>query len=69
MQAKKWEVVFKHDIKYSGFTLEELLTWVRDHVPAGTKNEDVSLEVEIDQSSGYYDEVIVDAELTISVEK
>lgn len=44
---KKWEVVFKHDVRYSGFTLE----------------------VEIDQSSGYYDEVIVDAELTISVEK
>ena len=66
---KKWEVVFKHDVKYNDFTLAELLTWIRDHVPAGTRNEDVRLEVEIDQSSGYYDEVIIDAELRISVEK
>ena len=68
-KMKKCEVVFKHDVKCVSFTLYDLLTWIHDSVPAGIRAEDIYLEVVVDQSADYYDQVIVDAELQISVEK
>lgn len=63
-----WEVVVScDDIKYKYFSLAELHDWIKKYVPADTKEEDIRLEVIVDQSYGYYDEVIIDAKMELSV--
>jgi hypothetical protein len=65
----EWEVVATRDVKYDYFTLTELLSWVKEHVPEGTKDEDIRLEVEVDDTRGYYDDIIITAEMKLSVRK
>lgn len=64
---KSWKVVATRDVKYDSFTLEELLSWVKKHVPEGTANEDIRLEVEVDDTKGYYDDIIISADMVLSV--
>lgn len=65
----KWEVVDTHDIKYGYFTLEEFLEQIRQNVPDGTKDEDILLEVDVDDTRGYYDDVIISVEMKVSTKK
>lgn len=64
-----WQLVASRDVKYDYFSLAELLSWIKENVPEGTANEDIRLEVEVDDTRGYYDDVIITAELNLSVRK
>jgi hypothetical protein len=66
---KEWEKVATRDIKYEYSTLAELLSWIRRSVPEGTKDEDICIEVDVDDTRGYYDDVIISVEMTLSVRK
>jgi hypothetical protein len=63
----RWKVVSTHDIKYGYFTLSEFLKLIKQKVPEGTKDEDILLAVDVDETSGYYDDIIVSAEMEVSV--
>lgn len=64
-----WRKVATRDIKYDSFTVAELLSWVKDNVPEGTKDEDIRLAVDVDETHGYYDDIIVDVDMTLSVKE
>ena len=64
---KTWKVVATRGVKYDSFTLEELLSWIKQNVPEGTANEDIRLEVEVDDTKGYYDDIIITADMVLSV--
>lgn len=67
MKPELWKQVVTRDIKYEYSTLAEFLSWIRGNVPEGTKDEDIRLEVEVDDTRGYYDDIIITAEMIISV--
>lgn len=64
-----WEIVATRDVKHEYFTLAELLSWIEENVPEGTNEEDIRLEVEVDDTRGYYDDIIITAEMQLSVRK
>jgi hypothetical protein len=66
---KEWKKVATRDIKYEYSTLAELLSWIKQSVPEGTKEEDILIEVEVDDTKGYYDDIIITAEMKLSVRK
>lgn len=49
------------------FSLNELNEWLKEIVPSGTKDEDVLIEIEKEQYTGYYDDVITDIYVAVSV--
>lgn len=64
---KEWKTVADMDIKYESISFPVLLQWVMDNVPKGTKLEDIQISFEIDDSTGYYDDVIIEAHMILSV--
>lgn len=60
-----YKQIFKQEFSY--YTLEGLKSILTKVVPAGTKDEDVLLEIEKDIYTGYYDDYIVDTHLVISL--
>lgn len=62
-----WKVVATRDVKYEPFTLTDLLNWVGANVPTGTNKEDILFEIEVEQSFGYYDDIIIDATMELSI--
>lgn len=62
-----WKIVDIHDIKYEHSTLADFLTMIKQRVPEGTKDEDILIEVDTDTTTGYYDDIIVDVEMKISI--
>lgn len=58
--------VAERDIKYSCMSLTELLEWAMHNVPKGTKMQDIQLDFETDSSTGYYDDIIIDAKMILS---
>ena len=62
-----WKTVARRDIKYDTISLPKLLEWIKDSVPAGTKDEDIELEIEVDESHGYYDDIIVEVDMVLKV--
>jgi hypothetical protein len=64
-----WIQVATRDVKYDTFTLDELLSWIKEKVPEGTRNEDIEIKFDVSESPTYYDEIIVDVEMQISVKE
>lgn len=64
-----WTAVETHDIKYGYFTLEEFLKMVKGKVPEGTKDSDILLAVDVDDTRGYYDDIIFSVEMKVSVKQ
>jgi hypothetical protein len=62
-----WKKVATHNIKYGYYTLAEFLSMVKSGVPADTNDEDILLEIDVDYSHSYYDEIIIDAEMLVSI--
>jgi hypothetical protein len=64
-----WQVVDRRDIKYDQYLLSELISRIMSSVPPGTEQEDIRIEFEVDDTRGYYDDIIISAEMIISVRK
>jgi hypothetical protein len=62
-----WKTISAHDIKYEYSTLADFLAMIRRDVPEGTKDKDILIEVDTDSSTGYYDDIIVDVKMKISI--
>lgn len=63
----EWKVVAKRDIKYKSMTLSSLLEWVEQNVPTGTNEEDIRLDLDTEEYSGYYDDTIIESTMKLSV--
>ena len=63
----RYKKVFKQEIH--DIFLDELKRKLGEIVPAGTRDEDVLIEIEKDYYSGYYDDYIVDTYLVISIKE
>lgn len=63
----EWKVVAKRDIKYESMTLSSLLEWVEQNVPTGTNEEDICLDFDTEECSGYYDDTIIESTMKLSV--
>lgn len=63
----EWKVVAKRDIKYESMTLSSLLEWVEQNVPTGTNEEDIRLDLDTEEYSGYYDDTIIESTMKLSV--
>lgn len=61
----RYKEVFRKEINY--FSLFDLKRILLEVVPAGTKDEDVLLEIDKETYTGYYDDFIVETYLVISV--
>lgn len=61
----EWVLVDTRDIKYDELTLTELLAWIKDKTPEGTSPDEIKVSFEIDQSTWYYDETIVEATMQL----
>ena len=67
---KDWKEVKSLDIKYSEYSLAEFIDLVKNAVPEGTKNDDIRLDFDAEESGvPYYDDVIIESTLTISVRR
>jgi len=67
---KTWHVVAtKEDIKWESIPYLELMQWVMSNVPSGTLLEDINISVDVDTTTGYYDDVIVNVSMKLSVLK
>jgi hypothetical protein len=64
-----WKKVGTIDIKYDTLTLDAFLEQIKTFVPEGTKNEDIQVSFEVDYETSYYDEIIIDAVMEISVKE
>ena len=62
-----YKEVFRKEMNY--FSLDELKKLIAGVVPAGTQDEDILMEIEKETYTGYYDDVIVDTYLTISIKE
>jgi hypothetical protein len=63
----EWKIVATRDVKYVPMTLTELMSWIKENVPEGTKEEDIRIEVAVDQYKEYYDDIIIEAIMELSV--
>lgn len=63
----KWKVVATRDIKYDTVSLADFLSWVKENVPQGTKDEDISWSIEVTETAGYYDDVMIDVDMELRV--
>lgn len=58
--------VAERDIRFDCMSLIDLLEWAMHSVPKGTKMQDIQLDFETDSSTGYYDDIIIDAKMILS---
>lgn len=63
----EWRRVASVDIKYSRYTVAELLQTIKKEVLEDLTDDDIMLEFECDQYSGYYDDVIIESKMNISI--
>jgi hypothetical protein len=61
------KVLASIDITYHYMSLSDLLTWVKENVPEGTKPEDTFLDFDIDYTTGYYDDIQLDAYMKLCI--
>lgn len=62
-----WKRLATQYIRYTDITLYDLNAWILEHVPAGAQSKDIRLNFEVDYSTGYYDEIQLDAEMHLEV--
>jgi hypothetical protein len=64
-----WKHLASESIKDDTWSLSQLLTWIKEKVPEGTKDEDISLWFYADEEPTYYDETIISVHMSLSVKK
>jgi len=70
MNDKDWIKITELSIKYDTYTMSEFIEMVKQQVPEGTKDTDIRLDFEAsDGSNPYYDDLIIESILTISIRK
>lgn len=68
VKIPQWKTVStRTDIKYDTVSLSELKEWIKESVPAGTPDEEIRLSFDIDDTRGYYDDVIIEASMELQV--
>jgi hypothetical protein len=62
-----WKFLVSESIKDDTWILSDLIAWIKEKVPEGTKEEDIRLDFSVDEEPTYYDEVIISSHMNISV--
>lgn len=64
----KWTIADTKTIsQYDTFSLQEWNKWIHNNIPSETKEENIRLSFEFKQTTTYYDEIIVEADLTVEI--
>lgn len=67
MSYFNYDQVFRKEM--GCFSLDELKKILSEVVPAGTKDEDVLIEIEKEDYTSYYDDLIIDLYLVVSIKQ
>lgn len=67
IKTPPFTIIDEMDVKYTDISLENLLKWIKERVPEGTKDENIILEYDIDTEWGYYDDYIAIGKLILKV--
>ena len=67
LPEKTWQTIATMDVKYTTLSYLELMQWITDNVPRGVSLTDVNVSFDVDEYTSYYDEVITEAKMSLSV--
>jgi len=65
VKPQVWQEVARQDAKYNTYTVDELIAWIKANTPKDTPFEDIKISFDVNECSGYYDDVIVDVEMVL----
>lgn len=67
VEQKTWKTVSQWDVKNESIPYIDFLQWIMNNTPQGTPLENIRIDFETIDQRGYYDDIIIDSIMKLSI--